>query len=187
MSIQSEINRIQGNVNSAFAAVQTKGGTVPSVHTSDDLATAITSIPSGGTPEIKDFEVYGVGDSLVIDTTAGTWPKTGEDMDITSGNFEYLNKTFLNNPPLKIQVLYRTYYGPSPSNYSTHVQKQDFIRDYTDTEHITYNVQDPDGYNTIKQIRWNISTPYTSKVGMTFVNNSGNSYVSFARLYILGT
>ena len=48
MSISSEINRIDGNVSSAFGAVRTMGGTVPSGANSDDLASAIRSIPQEG-------------------------------------------------------------------------------------------------------------------------------------------
>lgn len=48
MSIQSEITRISGNVSSALTAIAAKGVTVPSGSNSDDLATLITAIPSGG-------------------------------------------------------------------------------------------------------------------------------------------
>lgn len=47
MSIQTQINRIKGNVSSAFSAVTAKGGTVSSAK-SDNLAAAILTIPTGG-------------------------------------------------------------------------------------------------------------------------------------------
>lgn len=47
MSIQSEINRLKQNVSNAFAAIGNKGGTVPSSKVSENLATAIQSIPTG--------------------------------------------------------------------------------------------------------------------------------------------
>lgn len=47
MSIQSQINRIAGNVTAALTAIGNKGVTVPSGSDSDDLATLIGQIPSG--------------------------------------------------------------------------------------------------------------------------------------------
>lgn len=48
MSISSEISRISGNVSAAFTAIGNKGVTVPQGSTSDDLATLIGSIQTGG-------------------------------------------------------------------------------------------------------------------------------------------
>lgn len=48
MSIQSEIDRISQNVADALDAVEAKGVTVPSGAKSDDLATLISAISSGG-------------------------------------------------------------------------------------------------------------------------------------------
>lgn len=44
MSIQAEINRIQGNVQAALKAIEEKGVTVPKNATSDDLASLISLI-----------------------------------------------------------------------------------------------------------------------------------------------
>ena len=53
MSIQSEINRISGNINAAFSALKARGASVPANATSDDLANAINSevvpVANGGT------------------------------------------------------------------------------------------------------------------------------------------
>lgn len=48
MSIQSEINRISGNVSDALDAIEDKGVTIPSGANSDDLADLISQIESGG-------------------------------------------------------------------------------------------------------------------------------------------
>ena len=48
MSISSEITRISGNVSAALTAIANKGVTVPSGSNSDDLATLIASIQTGG-------------------------------------------------------------------------------------------------------------------------------------------
>lgn len=47
MSIQTEINRISGNVNSALSAIADKGVSVPSGANSDDLAGLIAQVESG--------------------------------------------------------------------------------------------------------------------------------------------
>ena len=45
MSVQSEINRISGNIASAYSAISDKGGTLPEDQNSDNLEDAILSIP----------------------------------------------------------------------------------------------------------------------------------------------
>lgn len=53
MSIQSQIDRISGNINAAFSALKARGANIPANATSDDLANAITSevvpVTNGGT------------------------------------------------------------------------------------------------------------------------------------------
>lgn len=48
MSVQTEIDRIAGNVTAALAACADKGADVPSGSTSDDLAAIIAAIEAGG-------------------------------------------------------------------------------------------------------------------------------------------
>lgn len=48
MSIQSEINRISGNVSDALDAIEAKGVTIPTGANSDDLANLIGQISGGG-------------------------------------------------------------------------------------------------------------------------------------------
>lgn len=48
MSIQSEIDRISGNIAGAYSAVEAKGGQVPEAANSENLAAAVASIPAGG-------------------------------------------------------------------------------------------------------------------------------------------
>ena len=57
MSIQNEINRISGNIAGAYAAVAEKGGSLPERLTSDSLAEAIRSIPSGGNDSASEIPV----------------------------------------------------------------------------------------------------------------------------------
>lgn len=49
MSVQTQIDRIKGNVTDAFNAVSNKGGAVPTSKVSENLASAIDSIPTGVT------------------------------------------------------------------------------------------------------------------------------------------
>lgn len=55
MSIQTQIDRISGNVSAALSAIVEKGVTVPDGSTSDALAELITSIEAGGGNQL----VYG--------------------------------------------------------------------------------------------------------------------------------
>lgn len=48
MSVQTEIDRISGNVSAALAAIAEKGVAVPDGSTSDALAELIASIQAGG-------------------------------------------------------------------------------------------------------------------------------------------
>lgn len=48
MSVEGEILRIQHNIAEAYAAVASMGGTVPTQPTSANLASAVASIPTGG-------------------------------------------------------------------------------------------------------------------------------------------
>ncbi len=47
MSVQSEIERIRGNIADAYSAVEGKGGTAPEVRSSANLSSAIESISTG--------------------------------------------------------------------------------------------------------------------------------------------
>ena len=76
MSIQSEINRISGNVANALTAIANKGVTVPQGSNSDDLATLIGQIQQGG----------GAGAISIVDTpdSAGGTVRTITAVDISS-------------------------------------------------------------------------------------------------------
>lgn len=58
MSVQSEIDRIITAVGNAYSKVSEKGGTVPASQTVANLATAIDSIPAGGSaPSLQSKSV----------------------------------------------------------------------------------------------------------------------------------
>lgn len=56
MTIASEIQRIQTNIANAYTACSNKGATLPATQDSDNLATTIASIPSGG----SDPQMYNI-------------------------------------------------------------------------------------------------------------------------------
>lgn len=67
MSIQTEIDRISGNVSAALSAIVEKGVTVPDGSTSDALAELIASIEAGGGGyEVTYGVITPVGDNTTI-------------------------------------------------------------------------------------------------------------------------
>ena len=72
MSVQSEIDRIITAVGNAYSKVSEKGGTVPASQTVANLATAIGSIPAGGTPSLQSKSVtYTANGTATITPDAG--------------------------------------------------------------------------------------------------------------------
>jgi hypothetical protein len=64
MSVQSEIQRLNDNVGAAYAAVEEKGGTLPSSLNSENLSSAIRTI-SGADSVYVGTEEPTEGDKLV--------------------------------------------------------------------------------------------------------------------------
>lgn len=54
MSVATELETLQTNIGNAYTTIGTKGGTVPANKNTDNLATAIDSIPSGGSYDPTD-------------------------------------------------------------------------------------------------------------------------------------
>ena len=75
MSVQSEIDRIITAVGNAYSKVSEKGGTVPASQTVANLATAIDSIPAGGSaPSLQSKSV-----TYTANGTATITPDDGYD------------------------------------------------------------------------------------------------------------
>ena len=75
MSVQSEIDRIITAVGNAYSKVSEKGGTVPASQTVANLATAIDSIPAGGSaPSLQSKSV-----TYTSNGTATITPDAGYD------------------------------------------------------------------------------------------------------------
>ena len=91
MSVQSELDRIITAVGNAYSKVSEKGGTAPASQTVANLATAIDSIPAGGTPSLQSKSV-----TYTANGTATITPDDGYDglssvdvtVDVSGGGSE---------------------------------------------------------------------------------------------------
>lgn len=109
MSVQTQIDRIKDNITSAFNAVGNKGGTVPTSKNSDNLETAINSIPTDVTlPELNN---PGSAEDLV-------WGKEMIDGDgnVVTGKFDLLPTEFAEN-----EFLYAPNVGVREANGSKRI------------------------------------------------------------------
>ena len=97
MTIASEITRIQTNIADAYTACSNKGATMPASRVSDNLATCIASIPTGGYSGLQVITIiypYNTfADELDTFTFGGT-TYTASDFisaeDMNSVNFYYI-------------------------------------------------------------------------------------------------
>lgn len=67
MSIQSQIERINANISDTYTALEGKGATMPSVRNTDNLASTVLSVKSGGFDE-TDLDNYQFITTADIDT-----------------------------------------------------------------------------------------------------------------------
>lgn len=93
MSIATELSTLNDNILDAYTAVDGKGGTVPENKNTDSLATAITSIPTGGGVTEIPVEAegpQGEGHITAYDTTTGII--TGDGFGSTAGKVWFLDR-----------------------------------------------------------------------------------------------
>lgn len=71
MSIASELTKLETDITNAYSTINTKGGTIPSNKNTNNLATAINSIPSGGSATLMTKTI----------TENGTYNASDDDAD----------------------------------------------------------------------------------------------------------
>lgn len=147
MSIQSEIERISGNVAAAYAAVEEMGGTVPEAQNSDRLAEAVRSIPTGGgipsgciliwsgaesaipsgwalcngenrTPDLRDKFVLGAGERHAVGEIGGSESVTLSATQMPSHTHVQRMRSYTNQ-----NVLINMTYGNGPSTEARMAQE----------------------------------------------------------------
>lgn len=111
MSVQSEINRIKGNVTAALAKIAEKGVTVPDGANSDNLEALIEAISAGGGSIYTgsfSFESDKTWPNLSIENTGGKYP---EWVAVWNEN------TASNQYKLRIGIYHNKSYAASGTNY----------------------------------------------------------------------
>lgn len=74
MSIASKLEKLATDITSAYGAINTKGGTIPSNKNTENLANAITSIPQGSSPTLQTKSV-----TITQNGSTSVTPDTGYD------------------------------------------------------------------------------------------------------------
>lgn len=89
MSIADKLTKLTEDITSAYEAVETKGGTIPSDKNTENLADAIFSISGGGVPEKTEWgRVYYTEAKWIIHSGGTTsFEPTIEDLDKLLGFF----------------------------------------------------------------------------------------------------
>ena len=103
MSVADQINRIKTNIANTYTAAQAKGATMPQTQNSDNLATCVQSITTGG----------GGGDTqfgLVISDVLGTVDGTGAVSKTTISNaLDFSGITSFTNYALSGKFMYSSF------------------------------------------------------------------------------
>lgn len=98
MSIQSEINKLRSNLANSYEAASLKGATLPLAQNFDNLASAISTISSGGGDNSNAYN-YELIRELEYEITEGALTKagisalsilqTGETLNPLEGSWKY--------------------------------------------------------------------------------------------------
>lgn len=77
MTIASEIQRIQTNIANTYDALEAKGATMPATENSDNLASTVATIPTGGGDTVTATNATGsaitAGDKVWLQKENGSW------------------------------------------------------------------------------------------------------------------
>ena len=72
MTIASEITKLNTNMQNAYTACDNKGATMPQAENMDNLATCISTIPTGSSPVISSLTVTPTTSQQTITAPSGT-------------------------------------------------------------------------------------------------------------------
>lgn len=162
MSIASEITRINTNIENAYTSVSNKGGTLPATQNSNNLATAITSIPSGGaTLQTKSVTITTNGNTSVT-------PDTGYD-GLDSVN---ITTSVSGEGTEKKDVNFYDYDGTLVDSYT----KTDFLALSNMPNNPSHTGLTAQGWNwTLSDAKTYVTTYGKLNIGQTYTTSSGLS------------
>ncbi|MBQ0097918.1 MAG: hypothetical protein KBS62_03155, partial [Oscillospiraceae bacterium] len=84
MSIASEFQNLKTNISSAYSSVESKGGTIPANKNTDNLSTAIESIPSGGGFNVLEYVTTPISFEVPFDDENVTLDFGNRDVSCTN-------------------------------------------------------------------------------------------------------
>ena len=125
MSIATEIQRIKANIENAYTKAEEKGATIPTTKNSENLASTIESIETGGT----------------VNTQEKTATPSKSTQNITPDSGYYLSKVVVNPIPSEYIV---------PSGSQDIVENGTY--DITDKAQVVVNVASSGGESTLKKL-----------------------------------
>lgn len=102
MSIASEITRINTNIANSYTAINNKGGTLPATQNSNNLATAINSIPSGGSATLITKTITENGTYDAQDDNADGYSSVNVNLKFTAQGRAYFPNVVMSNEAKEI-------------------------------------------------------------------------------------
>ena len=161
MSIESEITRINNNIAATYTALSAKGATMPATENSANLASTVATVPSGGDPVNKAFEIV----DGVLDK-----PK-----NITFSENNFAGATSIGQYGLYMKYDYTSNNVSNPGG----VVKFDSV-----TSIGAYGLQNAFGYCNITSVSFNSLTQINNDYSLaySFSNNKNLTSISFPSL-----
>lgn len=92
MSVATELQELNDNILNTYTAIGNKGGTVPAHKNTDNLATAVASIPSGGGGNVAHPKFVSFYRAPADGTADLSWLRT-DQITYTSYMFAYAEQT----------------------------------------------------------------------------------------------
>ena len=99
MTIANELTKLNTNLTNSYTAVSDKGGTLPQAQNFDNLATAISSIPSGGVGITREVSAQGVY-QMPISNFTFSLPSNATSVGLAALQYAFQNCTGLTSVDL---------------------------------------------------------------------------------------